>query len=151
MVDKTFFPRLKTRAEFEKWLVESENNMQNYFATLSEEYCKTLDMSFDSIVSLTDIIFYTYVNLKAAYTPEGIQTLDGVGRYVSNAFMHHLGGEWTIILPPSRDAYMGYAGITKFKNAPESVSSRIVYPQFWVTAMIERPDPDYVTRVFKGY
>jgi hypothetical protein len=147
MANESLFPRLQNMNEFEKWLASSKANQEAFLAHLDKSQRERLDMSIQSMEWLGIWLCNHYESLEVADNPTAIRMLDGVGRYVSETFIKCFGGEWTVELNSPHYAYLGYAGITNYNH--DGYMPDTIYPQFWVTTTIVRPDAEFITKLFK--
>jgi hypothetical protein len=146
-VDKTFFPRIRTKAEFDEWLEEMREGIAFLTSSIAFDDREKLDYSQASLIWLEQWILDKYISLKDAHNPEGIRLLDGAGRYVGETFRAYLQGEWVVELDDKTFAYLGFPGITNFQN--NGAGLKTIYPQFWVTASIGRRTNHFIADRFE--
>jgi hypothetical protein len=141
--------RLQSMKELEKWLENSQAHQQAFLAHLDKSQREKLDMSIESMEWLGEWLCNRYPNLEEADNNVGIRLLDGVGRYVSETFIKYFGGDWTVELNNPHYLYSGDPGITNYNH--DGYMPETIYPQFWVTATIIRPEPEFIIQRFKHH
>jgi double-stranded uracil-DNA glycosylase len=81
---------------FDSWVMEMDNTIGHFLATLSGDIRQKLDYSRESLDVIEDWILKTYPNRDALLAKNQRKIVDGAACYIGETFRKHLGGYWGV-------------------------------------------------------
>ncbi len=125
--------KLTSEDLFEYWLIEMDDALRRFFASLPSVLQNQLDYSPDSLVPLEEWILSKYNRPQDLIEAEQKEMLDGLARYIGEVYRKTIGGRWEIRLDDPNYVYYGLPQLTGFAE-----KSTPICPHTLVTASVDR-------------
>jgi hypothetical protein len=128
-----------SREDFNYWLVDMDDALDRFMATLPDEVRQKLDYSPESLEVIEQWLLERYPSLDAARTSGDSKVFDGVARYVGETFRRNVGGRWSITFDDPKDVNYGLPALTGFKGENSALT-----PLTLATASTDRRTGKYL-------
>jgi len=135
----------KRRENFEEWLFEMDDALEQFVEGIPEPTRSQLDFSTASLDVLEAWVLARYGSPEELMKPEAKHLLDGVARYVGETYRKQLGGRWQIRLDDPKYAFFGLPELTGFSERPTPIC-----PHSLATAMTDRRNGTYLRTILEN-
>ena len=135
----------KRRENFEEWLFEMDDALDRFVDGIAEPTRSQLDFSPASLDVLEAWVLERYRSPEELMKAEAKNVLDGVARYIGEAYRKQIGGRWQIRLDDPRYAFFGLPELTGFSERPTPIC-----PHSLATAMTDRRNGTYLRTVLEN-
>jgi hypothetical protein len=135
----------RRREDFEHWLFEMDNALEQFVEAVAEPTRSQLDFSPASLDALEAWVLVRYSSPQDLMKAEAKHVLDGVARYIGETYRRHLGGRWQIRLDDPKYAFYGLPELTGFAEKPTPIC-----PHSLATALTDRRNGTYLRTVLQN-
>jgi hypothetical protein len=135
----------KRREDFEEWLFEMDDALEQFVESIGEPTRSQLDLSPASLDVLEAWVLERYGSPVELMKPEAKQVLDGLARYIGETFRKQIGGRWQIRLDDPKYAFFGLPELTGFSERPTPVC-----PHSLATATTDRRNGTYLRTILEN-
>lgn len=135
----------KRRENFEEWLFEMDDALQQFVDGIVESTRSQLDFSPESLDVLEAWVLERYSNPEELMKPEAKHVLDGVARYIGETYRKKIGGRWQIRLDDPKYAFFGLPELTGFSETPTPIC-----PHSLATALTDRRSGSYLRTILEN-
>lgn len=135
----------KRRENFEEWLFEMDDALEQFVEGIAEPTRSQLDFSMASLDALEAWVLERYGSPEELMKPEAKQVLDGLARYIGETFRKQIGGRWQIRLDDPKYAFFGLPELTGFSERPTPIC-----PHSLATAMTDRRNGTYLRTILEN-
>lgn len=132
-----------TRADFEHWLFEMDDRLEEFVSVLPSTLSTQMDYSADSLSLLEEWLLTKYGSVDEILKESEKQMLDMLARYVGETLRKNVGGIWNIDLKNKKNVYYRMPVIEKQGNWTEC-------PVTLVTASTDRRSGNFMTGVLNS-
>lgn len=138
-------PAIESQDEFEQWLFDMDDVLDEFRAEFSTLQGVTLDFTPESLDKLERWLLSEYPNVKAALKLSEKFTVDKAARYVGETFRKRIGGQWSINLVNPKYVFYGLPELRSksTKCTPEC-------PHTLVTASLDRRTGVFIRTVLSN-
>ncbi len=133
-----------TRDDFEQWLFDMDECIEEFLAFLPSDVQKRLDYSPSSLSTLESWLLTKYARVKEIMLDSERSTLDHASRYVGETFRKNIGGIWTIDQDNRDNAFYRIPVLQKKDLWTEC-------PVTLVTASLDRRTGRYIEKVLQNF
>jgi hypothetical protein len=131
--------------QFQHWLIEMDDAIARFLATLPEDDARKLDFSAASLKAIEALALQAYAGIDALKKPSESKTVDGMARYVGETFRRHLGGKWFIDFTDKKNAFYGLPQLKEMRGQTTQIC-----PMTLVSASTDRRKGDFIHTVFQN-
>jgi hypothetical protein len=137
--------KIPTRDEFEQWLFEIDNVLEEFVKQFQAGERQLLNLSPESLDIVERWLLATYPNTKAAIAKSESIAINKAACYVGETFRKQLGGHWDINITDSKYVYYGLPELRG-----DSKATTPICPHTLVTASIDRKTGIFLKTVLKN-
>ncbi|QEI09308.1 hypothetical protein FXN63_13600 [Pigmentiphaga aceris] len=131
--------------QFELWLMDMDDALERFHATVPGESAEKLDFSADSLKNVEAFILRSYERVEDLRKPSEVLVWDGLTRYVGETFRKNLGGIWFIDYSDKKNAFYGLPQLKNMRG-----QSAQICPMTLVSASVDRRRGDFIYTVFEN-
>ncbi|MGI2035626.1 hypothetical protein ACRQ1B_24920 [Rhizobium panacihumi] len=131
--------------QFEFWLMDMDDAIENFRRSIPAELASRLDFSDESLKILESFVLEIYPDVETIKQSGEAKMIDGMSRYVGEVFRKHLGGRWFIDYSDKKNAFYG---LPQLKNLKGQIVQ--ICPMTLVSASTDRRRGDFIFSVFSN-
>ena len=132
--------------QFQAWLMEMDDTIAAFRATLPKSLADQLDFSPGSLAAMEAHILQVYASIAETRPPQEAKRLDAMARYVGEVFRKHFGGKWKIDCSDKKIAFHGLPQLAGMKGQNVQFC-----PLALVTASTQRRTGTFLGKIFGNY
>lgn len=135
---------LGSRDEFEIWLIQMDDRLEELADLLPKNVARELDFSVGSLDALEGWLLKNYANYKSLFQESEARLFDCLASYVGETFRKCVGGKWNIDLDDPDDVFYQLPVIENRNEWSEA-------PATLITASLDRRTGNYMSEVVLAF
>ena len=131
--------------QFQHWLMDMDDAIARFLATMPEADARKLDFSAESLKAIEAFALRAYASIDALKQPSESVAVDAMARYVGETFRRHLGGNWFIDFSDPKNAFYGLPQLKGMRGQTAQIC-----PMTLASASTDRRKGDFIHTVFRN-
>ena len=131
--------------QFQHWLMDMDDAIARFLATMPDADTQKLDFSADSLKAIEALALRAYAGIDELKKPSEAVAVDAMARYVGETFRRHLGGKWFIDFADQKNAFYGLPQLKDMRGQTAQIC-----PMTLVSAATDRRKGDFIHTVFQN-